>query len=96
MTIGILLTQEHGIANEWDKLIRAGKTYEEIKAVYDGNSYVQDSVLSFHWGDSNVPKDIQKIAYETKVGEIFDIFDVPFGFGILSVRNRRMDLFINS
>ena len=57
---------------------------------------MQDSVLSFHWGDSNVPRDIQKIAYEIKVGENSDIFEVPFGFGILTVRNRITDLFINS
>ncbi|MCH8836495.1 MAG: hypothetical protein IIA60_01705 [Candidatus Marinimicrobia bacterium] len=96
LTIGILLTQEHGIANEWGKLKRAGRTYEEIKDVYDGNIYVQDSVLSFHWGDSNVPREIQKIAYETTVGEISDIFEVPFGFGMLSVRKRITDIFINT
>ena len=96
LTIGILLTQEQGIANEWDKLSRAGKTYEEIKAEYDGNIYVQDSVLSFHWGDSNIPRDIQRIAYETTVGEISGIFEVPFGYGILSVRNKITDLFIHS
>ena len=96
LTIGILLTQEHGIANEWGKLKHAGRTYEEIKDVYDGNIYVQESVLSFYWGDSNVPREIQKIAYETTVGEISDIFEVPFGFGMLSVRKRTTDIFINT
>ena len=96
LTIGILLTQDQGISNEWNLLIGGGKTHEEIKEVYDGNIYVQDSVLSFHWGDSNVPRKIQEIAYDTKVGGVSDIFEVPFGVGILSVRNRITDIFINT
>ena len=96
LTIGILLTQDLGISSEGNLLIGGGETYEEIKEIYDGNIYVQDSVLAFHWGGSDVPRQMQEISFDTKVGGVSDIFKVPFGFGILSVRSRITDIFINT
>ena len=96
ITIEILFTQEKDISDEWSGLIRDGKTFTEIEEAYDGNFYIHASVVSYHWGDSNVPPKIQMVSYETKIGEMSNVFKVPLGYGILSVRNRVKDIFYNS
>ncbi len=96
ITIEILFTQEQYISDEWSNLINTGKTFKEIEEVYDSSLFVQESVVSFHWGDSNIPSKIQTISYETEVGGMSNVFKVPWGYGILSVRSRVKDIFINS
>lgn len=96
VTIEILLTKERDISVEWGNLIQAGKSFSELEGVYDSNLYVQKTVVSFHWGDSNVPIKIQIISYETIVGGMSDVFSVPLGYGVLSVRKRVKDNLNNS
>lgn len=95
ITIVVLFTQEKDISDEWHKYINAGKKFTEIEEIYSGNPFVQKSVLSFHWGDSNIPLKIQLVSYETKVGGMSDVFKVPLGYGVLTVRNREKDIFID-
>ncbi len=96
ITVEILFTQERDISDEWRNLIGAGKTFIEIEEVYDSSLYVQESEVSFHWGDSNIPIKVQMVSYETNVGGMSDVFRVPLGFAILSVRTMVKDIFINS
>lgn len=96
IVIVILHTQDEDISDQWRNYIKAGKTFKEIEEEYEGNQYVQESLVSFHWGDSNIPPKIQMISYETKVGRLSDVFRFPSGYGILTVQNRVKDTFVGA
>ncbi len=94
LTVQTLFTADENIAAEWRKSLRSGKTFEDLLNNSNKNDFVRVNSSSFLWGDGTVPIEIERIAYQLKLGESSGLIKLNDGFGIMSIVNKVRNVFL--
>ena len=95
LTVKALMTEEKHITDKWLKLIKSGTTFEELIRESEGDSRIQITGLSFHWGDGAVPIQVENAAYRLRVGETSAVLKLPNSFAILYVEDAAQDVILS-
>ena len=95
LTVKALMTEEKHITDKWLKLIKTGTTFEELIRESEGDSRIQITGLSFHWGDGAVPIQVENAAYRLRVGETSTVLKLPNSFAILYVEDAAQDVILS-
>ena len=94
VTVDVLFTRDESTADEWNKELQQGVSFDELVKEFEWHLSVRFSEQSFHWGDGTVPIPLEKMAYRLNVGEASGLIELPTGFAVLTVTNRTQDIFL--
>ncbi len=94
VTVDVLFTRDESTADEWNKELQQGVSFNELVKEFEGHLSVRFSEQSFHWGDGTAPIPLEKLAYRLNVGEASEVIEFPEGFGIMHVQHKVQDIFL--